>query len=159
MRVPVDTRTIQTERFTFRPNGRTERFGLTMNPAVQIAKVTWSARLFIGFNVGDKPTWTLAKVVALVKKFRTAQGEDPDATFFATRGLYTERKAARSRLINEDGCQVVILNMSDPPKPEAEFRDQMVDLGERLVTRMKQDKIYVEIQRNGLSRGVWEVTP
>jgi|SRR3972149_3458213 len=158
--VTVDTRTLHTNTFSFRPQGKNIRYGTLSNPLEHIASVTWSARLIIGFDVGHKPTWNLSDIVKLVKKHRKDQGADPDATFFATRGLYTERKhtrgKTRSRVIDENGCQVVIINLGEP---QTLFRKEMIEMAEKLTRELKQDKIYLEFQRNGISKGVWEVTP
>lgn len=157
LRLNVDTRAIKNQRFEFRPEGVSVRSGPLPNPRSLISDVTKSARIFLGFNVGDKPTYSIDDVVEMVKKYRAAQGQDPDATFFATKGLYTERRVgSKSRLITENGCQIVILNFG---QKDEEFEEEMSDLCERLCRKMKQDKVFLEFQKNGLSQGVWEVTP
>lgn len=156
LRLNVDTRAMKNQRFEFRPGKTSERNGPMPNPRSLIADVTKSARIFLGFSVGDVPTFSLDDVVGMVKKLRAKQGQDPDATFFTTKGLYTERRVgSKSRLITEDGCQIIMLNFG---QPDEEFEEQMSDLCESLCRKMKQDKVFLEFQKNGISQGVWEVT-
>src|SRR5579862_6917441 len=46
------------------------------------------ARLFVGFNVGGRPAWTLQQVADAVYTIRKKQGASGDASFLLQRGIY-----------------------------------------------------------------------
>src|ERR1019366_1106407 len=65
-----------------------------------------AARVFVGLNVGETPTYTVEDVVKATKAIRREQGVLPDATFIAQKGLYTEPEARGGKLIDENSVQI-----------------------------------------------------
>jgi len=140
---------------SFRPNGARSGYG---EEGARLAKnfTRWSsnemilaARIFVGFNVGQEPVYTLEDLVEIVKNARWAQTGDPSSTFIAQRGVYRHEGG---EVVEEDGAQVIILNTEEMPYKE--FVDQMITLAEAIAERMKQEEVIVEIQRGGITQQV-----
>lgn len=112
-----------------------------------------SARLFVGLNVGDKPTFTVDDVVAAVLEERRKQGASPDASFLAQRGVYTSQQDGST--VVENSVQIVILHLSDAPREM--FIEEMKKLGEALRTRLQQETIILEIQERGVVQDVFGI--
>lgn len=165
MTVPADTR-----RFSwrsphggvgfFRPNGRMTLVG--RGPEYAQNPTGWSsrepilaARIFVGFNVGRRPKWHMNDVVRIVKRVRKDQVGSPDATFLYQRGLYTSKRD--ESVVDEKGAQIIILNLAG--EPLGVFREQMIELGEEIATRLKQEEVIVELQRGGISKETIGITP
>ena len=47
-----------------------------------------AARVFVGFNVGETPTYKLSDLVPIVREVREEQTGDPSSSFVAQRGIY-----------------------------------------------------------------------
>jgi hypothetical protein len=108
-----------------------------------------SARLFVGFNVGSEPMWSLGRVMELVKDIRAEQAERPDASFLYQRGYYTHEldESGKDVLVEEDGAQIIVLNTFETaPKT---FEQQMKQLADKLAYAMEQKEVIVEFQRGG----------
>lgn len=164
--VPADTR-----RFSWRgnrgasvgffnPNGKMTFVGRNVDyfenpPAWSSRSPIYAARIFVGFNVGPRPRWSMTDVVRIVKRIRRAQVGSPDATFLYQRGLYTSKRD--ESVVDEKGAQIIILNLSGAP-PRL-FRQQMIDLGEEIATKLRQEEVIVEIQKGGISKETIGVTP
>ena len=76
----------------FTPNGPKYLRGkrVRSNPELwHTDEPVYAARLFVGFNVGGRPQWSMNDLVALVEKIRVSQGRRPDSSFLAQRGIYT----------------------------------------------------------------------
>jgi hypothetical protein len=114
-----------------------------------------SARLFVGFNVGEKPRWTLADLMALVRRVLEQQTGDPSSTFIAQRGFYLHRDTRY--VVEEDGAQVVIFPDSDEPRDSFEAR--MVELARVIAADMQQAEVIVDISRGGISQQAYGVGP
>lgn len=165
MTVPADTRRFSWQNPNgdvgfFRPNGRLTLEGRSNayveNPAGWSSRQPiYAARIFVGFNVGEKPRWKMGDAVRIVKRIRKAQVGTPDATFLYQRGLYTSKRD--QSVVDEQGAQIIILNLAGSPVKE--FRQQMVELGEEIATKLKQEEVIVEIQRGGISKETIGVTP
>lgn len=117
---------------------------------------TLAARIIVGFNVGDVPTWTLDDLTAIVREIRQQQAGDPSASFVMQRGIYQHRDASK-RVVQEDGAQVFIIDTTG--LAEAVFEDQMVWLAEQIAGRLQQETVILEIQRNGITQRVHGITP
>jgi hypothetical protein len=111
--------------------------------------VGFAARIFVGLNVGDTPTYTIEQVVQATKELRRAQGALPDASFIAQKGLYTD---PGGRLVEENSAQIIIIDVQG--LPQEQFTAQIVDLAEGLRDRFKQDSVIVEIQEAGIAQRV-----
>jgi hypothetical protein len=105
---------------------------------------TYSARLFVGFNIGTDTVFEMKDLVALVREVREAQVDDPSSSFVYQHGIY---KHHSGEVVEEPGAQVIIINMGASPKV---FARQMVELAERICDEMSQEEVVVEIQHNGL---------
>jgi hypothetical protein len=110
-----------------------------------------AARLFIGLNVEETPTWTPEHVIDLVYKIRKAQGVSGDLSVLAQHGIYEDTKKRR---IDEKSLQVVLLDLAGDP----EFTDKITILAEELRTRLKQERVIVEIQQGGVTKEVFSAT-
>jgi len=109
---------------------------------------TYAATLYVGFSVGDKPTWTMKQLVPLVKKIRKQQVGHPDSTFLYQRGVYTHK--SDGKVITEDGAQVILLNVDPVTRKFYEFRRHMITLAETIAKKFKQETIIVNIEKNGI---------
>jgi len=120
-----------------------------------VEQESWAARLFVGFNVGRAPTWSMTDLIPLVRAVRTRQtrtGEedkygDPNATFIAQKGVYKHKEPTYG-VVEEDGAQVIIFATSG--ETSAIFEARMVALGEEIARQLHQELVIVEIQRNGV---------
>jgi hypothetical protein len=149
----------------FRPNGpvvlvpATEAAPMNPNPYDVYGGVkTLAARMFVGLNVGGKPTWDVDDVVHAVRAERGKQKVPADASFLLQRGIYTHTpKRGRKTVIEENSVQVVIVKM--PSEPERTWRPHLIRLAERLAQRLKQASVILELQRGGLVTEVLGVRP
>ena len=114
-----------------------------------------AARIFVGLNVGDKPTYTIEDVVNATKQIRREQGSLPDATFIAQKGLYTEPEARGGRVIDENSVQIIIFD-TEGLLLEA-FSAKIVQLARALRERFHQDSVIVELQEAGISQKVLNI--
>lgn len=162
--VPADTRRFHWKSPTgpgsFRPNGEltVEARGSNFleNPTGwSTRQPMYAARIFVGFNVGQRPRWKMDDAVRIVKRVRKAQVGAPDATFLYQRGLYTSTQD--KSLVDEKGAQIILLNLAGASAKE--FRAQMIELGEELATVLKQESVIVEIQKGGVSKETIGITP
>lgn len=101
----------------------------------------WSARIFVGFNVGDIPTYTMEQVVGLVKTIRASQDQEADSSFIYQRGLYTHR--SDGKVVEEQSAQIVFINVNTVKEPPNEFRLNMLRLGDTLRETLKQESVIV----------------
>ncbi len=150
----VDMREFRHGQVRFVPKGPVIEVGstdrLNYNPVTRSPAVPLTARLFVGLNVGQTPTWSVEDVIRVTQRARLEQKTAPDASFVLQRGLYTDKAE------NEDSVQVVVFNFGDP---EDVFEQQMIALAEALIRELQQEKVYVELQRAGVPYVVLEATP
>jgi hypothetical protein len=90
-------------------------------------------------------------VVAIVRRVRDEQVGSPDSTFLYQRGLYTSKKH-KGAVEDEEGTQIIVLNLPEFGAKHSEFRQQMLDLAEVLATELEQEEVIVEIQKGGISK-------
>lgn len=148
----------------FRPNGpvvfvpATDGSAMHPNPyEVYGGSDTLAARLFVGLNVGGKPTWNIDDVVHAVRAERGKQKVPADASFLLQRGIYTHTpKRGRKTVIEETSVQVVIVRM--PSESDRTWRPHMIQLAERLAQRLEQASVILELQKGGLVTEVLGVT-
>ncbi len=121
----------------------------------------YAARLFVGFNVDDRPRWEMDDVVAIVRRMREQQVGNPSSTFLYQRGIYAHQKAAGAeRLVaDEEGAQIIILNLPELGVSVRDFRAQMIELAEAIAEQLEQEEVIVEIQRGGISKETMGVGP
>jgi hypothetical protein len=126
----------------FRPTGamRPNRRTWAQHDPVQ------AARLFVGFNVGERPAWTVETLIGMVREIRQEQGFSPAASFVAQKGMYVHQHSGE--LIEEDGAQVIILNVDDTPPAKCERAVEQ--LGVKLADELMQEEVILELQRGGV---------
>lgn len=155
--LPADTRPAAWSRpngrgASFQPYGRKQWSGYRPNKKSWESADTWSARLFVGFNVGTETVYEMHDLVDLVRVVRERQTGNPSSSFVFQHGIYKHRSG---EVIDEPGAQVVIINTGEEPKV---FEDQMVELAERIADNMRQEEVVVELQRNGIVQRVMGVS-
>nr|ASF62314.1 S-adenosylmethionine hydrolase [synthetic construct]ASF62316.1 S-adenosylmethionine hydrolase [synthetic construct] len=114
----------------------------------------FSARIFVGLNVGDKPTYTIEDVVKDTIAIRKRQGILPDASFVAQRGVYTEQRSGQ--LVTENSVQIIIIDLEGLSKED--FTGKVQALGKELREDFKQESVIVEIQERGIVQDVYSIT-
>ena len=151
MRYPCNLGAVRHEGMTFRPDGPIYHNGApeVLDGVKKRMKRVVGVRMFVGFNVGDTPRWSINDLVEVVRTVRLTQGADASATILAQRGIY-QHKGGTDALITEEGAQVIILNLDGTAMDT--FVDQMVALAEQICVRMYQSEVLVEIQVNGVVR-------
>lgn len=137
----------------FRPQGRKQWSGdYRPNKTVWESADTYSARLFVGFNVGPETVYGMNDLVKIVRKVREKQVGDPSSSFVYQHGIYRHEEGD---IVEEPGAQVIIINMDATPK---NFKAQMVSLAETIAREMSQEEVVVEVQRNGVVERVLGVS-
>jgi hypothetical protein len=144
----------------FKRNGSTSGW-FRPTGALRPNRVRWSgepaqaARVIVGFNVGEDPRWTMGDLMALVREIRQEQGAAPAASFLFQRGIYAHE--AGGPIVEEDGAQVIILNLTE--QPPGEFERDVRRLAEKLATDMEQEEVIVEMQLGGIPVRVYGIGP
>jgi hypothetical protein len=123
------------------------------NPEAWDTKTTLAARIFVGFNVGDTPTYKLDDLVKVTSKIRLEQGK-PNASFLAQKGIYQHKDG--TGIVTEDSGQIIIIDVWSTPKKA--FRAEMIELAETIARRMHQEEVVVELQKNGVTQETIGVT-
>ena len=140
----------------FLPNGQSSFVGLA-NPrewSIQ-GKNVLSARLFVGFNVGDEPRWTMDDVIGVTKDTRFGI-DKPDATFILQKGIYKHREGGQ-RMIEEDGAQIIIIDIWGTSYDV--FVEEMEKLAENLAEELEQETVILEIQKGGVPQETIGIKP
>jgi hypothetical protein len=118
------------------------------NPTTWRSAETYSARLFVGFNVGHKTVYEMSDLVSLVRQVREGQVGNPSSSFVYQHGIYRHHDGD---IVEEPGAQVIIINMDVSAE---QFVAQMIELAEQICSEMSQEEVVVEIQRNGIVQEV-----
>jgi hypothetical protein len=158
--VLFDNRPAQFPNGTFRPTGRLVQVGsYPPNPLKdRKRKPLWSARLLVGLNVGKKPKWTIEDIIPVVQEVRLAQVGDAGASLLLQYGIYTwTDEKGRRQTTDEKSAQVIVINYVGVA--EKKFEQQMVELGEELARRFKQQVVPIEVQRNGIVQWSGMIVP
>lgn len=162
MKIPADTRVKhwfnpgRKSEDSFRPEGKLDVIGPRQNPERSWGtKDTLAARLFVGLSVGQVPTWSQDDVVSIVVETRKKQGAQAGRVVpGATRRVTSHRDGS---VMVEDSVQVVII---DPRGcTQEDFTTEIEALAEVLATRLDQEEVVVEIQRNGLALETFGIKP
>ncbi len=141
---------------SFRPRGRIYSVGPNENPiGAAFGRSGLSARLFVGFNVNNKPRWSIDDVVPIVTRVRDKQTGDPSASYLIQRGVYKHHNG--KGVVQEDSAQVIVIDTTGAKLPV--FREQMVKLGEEIAGKLKQESVILELQRGGVSQGSYSIVP
>lgn len=148
---PVGWRGRNGQRCSFHPLGKREQIGYLANREVWESDETWSARFFVGFNVGHDTVYAMEDLIAIVRAVREAQTGDPSSSFLYQRGIY---KHKAGDVVEEPGAQAIIINMGETPTA---FRKQMIELAEVIAKDLHQEEVVLELQRNGVLASVMGV--
>jgi hypothetical protein len=130
----------------FRPRGSLKCYheGAQENPTTRLGGGGYSARIFVGLNVGQRKAYSVDDVVKIVWGVRKRQGRSGDASILAQRGIYEDRGGKR---VVEQSVQIIIIDFSGATKKG--FIAEMIELAEALQKRMKQETVILEIQNKG----------
>ncbi len=138
--------------------GRGARKTFTANRVAFESEPLDAARLFVGFNVGQKPTYRMNDLMAIVQAVREDQVGAADASFVSQRGFYTHEEGPhKGELVREDGGQVAVINTAGSSR--ADFQRQMTDLATVIAQEMQQELVILELQRDGTTDKVLGVAP
>jgi hypothetical protein len=138
----------------FVPNGRVRVGRNFVTPNWRSSEQMFSARIFVGFNVGHDAVYSMDDIIPIVKEVRIKQGIAPDASFVYQKGMYTHMDG--SGTVTEEGAQIILLNLSGASQEE--FTNQMIQLANVLRDRLQQEAVIVEIQQGGMVKEVIGVT-
>ncbi len=161
----VDSFTLSGKRVRWIPKGPLIRVGgnsdlpseVAANPSAQQAadeflsgkpiKFRETARLFVGFNVGDKPVWRTGQVYLLAYILRDRQIKKsgkgaPAFTLYLGVGAFPGGAVVAS----EHSAQLVFINFSQ--KGDAFIRE-MFELAQMLAENLHQESVLIEVQRQG----------
>ena len=127
--------------------------GAVENPAHRLGGGGFSARIFVGLNVGTKRGFTEKAVIAIVWKVRKRQKKNADSTILSQKGIYED---SLGRRIIEPSVQVIIIDLAGTAKKA--FTGEMKELAEVLRKELKQETVILEIQRKGVVSDVFSVT-
>lgn len=138
----------------FRPEGALtlRREGTYKNPSTRIGGGSYSARLFVGLNVGQEQRFTEDDVVELVIKTRKRQKALADASILSQKGIYEDRGGD---IVREPSVQIVIIDTIGVGKRR--FVSEMKSLAETLCKKLQQETVILEIQHRGIVRDVYSV--
>jgi hypothetical protein len=137
----------------FRPSGPIFEHHQATEDIERIGGGGYAARIFVGLNVGKEQGFTIEDLIEKVVRIRRAQGEVPNASILAQRGIYEDRQ---HEIVDEESAQIIIIDMSGANKRA--FVDEMSDLAEKLCDEMKQESVILEIQKRGIVTDVYTVT-
>lgn len=152
----------------FKPAGEVMTFrfskGKSRNPRVIDAKEAkdvealpvggYSARIFIGLNVGTETKYTLEDVMREALRVRKKQGKGADGSFLAQKGIYEDRQG---RTIEEPSVQIILIDLTGAD--DKTWTREMTELAQTLCTKFHQETVILEIQRRGIVEALYSVTP
>lgn len=143
----------------FVPRGSIYEYGPRRNPATRREGPSLlSARLFVGLNVGDEERWTVDDVADVVLAARRKQKRSASASFLLQRGIYQPRtKRGYAPAVEEKSVQILIFN--DDELSRREFGNEMIKLAEVMARKLRQEVIYLDIQRRGVVVDSYTVKP
>lgn len=111
--------------------------------------VKWAARIFVGFNVGKRPVWSMEHVVALTRDIRRKQGMKEDSSFVYQKGVY-EHEDPKHGVVQEESAQIVFLNLYESTETPLYFCTHMLLLAEELRLRLQQESVILEFVVDGI---------
>lgn len=113
----------------------------------------YSARIFVGLNVGDKETYTVNDVVKLVVETRKEQGASADASILSQKGIYESKGGD---VVVEPSVQIILIDLVG--KTKKEFTDEVTEVAEVLQEKLQQEVVLVEIQKSGVVKDVYSIS-
>jgi hypothetical protein len=151
------THTVKHRRRRFRPHGamivRQDGASRAAEDVERLSSGGYSARLFVGLNIGDNPRWSVDDVADRVFEIRKAQNRSGDSSILLQRGTYENFAGKR---VTEESVQVIIIDLAGQTKPA--FVADMKDLAEKLRAALEQEVVILEIQKKGVVQDVYSAT-
>ena len=95
-------------------------------------------------------------VLKEVQRACAAHVDSAHAWMCANEGQLATVPMSKSSARTEDACQVFIFSRK---KSEKAFLTELTTAGETLAATTAHERIYMEMQKVGLSKGIWVVTP
>lgn len=118
-------------------------------------ETTHAARIFVGFSVGDVPTYTVDDLISLVTESRKGKGRKPDASYIVQKGVYTSKFSGE--VVTETGAQLIVIDMAGLSLDE--WTSEMEDLAELICRSFQQEEVVLEIQQNGIIKATMGILP
>ena len=146
--------------FSWRPEEGTPR--IAENPPRGWPPEPFAARFFIGLAVDGAPPWDIRHVLSLWRDLRTRHlaekglPADLGVTLLAQKGSFWISVAAQAE--EYDSVELVAIQTTEQENG-ADFILNMQNIGEQLCRLLKQKRIMLEIQKCGLQRSMFCVTP
>lgn len=115
---------------------------------------SFSARIFVGLNVGDRAAWTIDDVIeASKRRWKLTKWTDKEkfsgASFLNQRGFFDSPEG----FVSEDSVQIVILT-SGSERQFSRFLSAMHAFASALAKDLEQQAVLVELQINGTTKDV-----
>lgn len=130
--------------YTFHPHGAKKVHGRAVRWAS--TRPMQQARLFVGFNVKDRPgPYGIEELIAVVRDTRERQGADPGSSFITQHGIYKSRE--NGHVVEERGAMVLILNVDGDPA--AKFEKQMIGVSRAIAMRFQQEEVILVLEEGG----------
>ena len=145
--------------YKWAPKGKSLLRGMNPARADVYGVPTNAARMFIGFNVGQKPVHSVDKIAGLFKRERSKQTNDKgepipvDASFVLQKGFFT---SPVDGLVYEDSTQLVVLSLFG--ESEKKFTDNMIEIAGIVARDFQQETVILEVQRKGVPTEVYGVS-
>lgn len=138
---------------TFMPEGRHKLHGRNPTDVLWDGKPANSARMFIGFNVGQTPKWNVDYLAQLVRRVRSEQTNDegkkipPDASFVIQKGMYTNKGQPT---VYENSVQLIVLSLFG--ESDKKFKDNMLEMAGIIARELEQREVILELQTEGVPK-------
>jgi hypothetical protein len=137
--------------------------GRRRNPLAEEYDTTFAARLFVGLGVLGGKELPIQKLIAATRKFlrepikvgKTVYNVGEDSSYISQKGVY--KYEADGKVYEENSAQVIIIDTQGTP--QSVWRSIMISLGEYLCRALRQESVYVELQKNGLVLSTLKVIP
>lgn len=141
----------KSSRGRFKPQGNFQFSGPRINPLEWKSQdAPYMARILVGFNVGEKPAYSMSDLIPIVRNFLRLHGLPEDSSFVYQKGVYTHSKDGK--VIQEDGAQVIILKVPYTAWDNVtsrRFPRLMQWLAETIATQLQQEEVIVETSKGG----------
>ena len=117
---------------------------------------TQFGRVIVGFNVGKKPTWTIADLEREWHEFTSERGFPRGVTIVPQRGAFEDEDTGE--VTQEDGATLTALNIQNKV-PRGTFSKTMQRFGEHIAQVFRQKEVIVQIGTGSTATDTWGVRP
>ena len=151
--IAIDTRRIRTEKFSFVPTGKD--VWDTKKPTQRLipSDVLWSARIFLATRESGRKADELSALFKFLHARFQQNAKTSNWTCRATEGIYAEPGRG---LMEMDGWQIFVLGIGANGK---KFDETITTICEDLAEHLEVPHLYAQVQRNGISKWIWQITP